>query len=221
MDFSANVLMWLKETSLRLPAILIALTVHEFAHGWMAWHKGDNTARNSGRLSLNPLSHLDPLGTLLLLFGPFGWAKPVPVNTMNLDNTRRDLALVAVAGPASNVLLAIVFGLILRFSLENGLTNVYVIGFLNVCFIINLGLAFFNMIPVPPLDGSNIVLGLLPPDKVVPWLNTMRIAPTILFGLIIAEWALHIPLFSTIIDPLWNPYKNFFKALVLGQGDLF
>ena len=222
MDFSSDIGSWLIRTALRLPAILLALTVHEFAHGWVAWLKGDNTARDSGRLSLNPLSHLDPLGTILLLFGPFGWAKPVPVNTMNLDNPRRDLSLVAVAGPASNIALAVLIGLLLRFGIEfQLLSNPYLISFLHVCFIINLGLAFFNMIPVPPLDGSNIVLGLLPPHKVVPWLNAMRIAPTILFGLIIAEWAFHIRIFSAIIDPLWNPYMRFFSALILGQGDLF
>ena len=212
---------WLEIAIYRIPAIIVALTVHELAHGWVAWLRGDSTARDAGRLSLNPLKHLDPMGTALLLFGPFGWAKPVPISVMNLDNARRDLWKVAIAGPVSNIILAVIFGLMIRFNLAGTLLGGYLTNLLEVSFYINLGLAFFNMIPVPPLDGSNFVLGLLPNEKVAPWLNAMRHAPTILFGLIIAEWLLHIRLFSAIIDPLWNPYSAFLTNLIIGRGSLF
>src|SRR4030042_605671 len=92
---------------IRIPAILIALTIHEYAHGYVAWLKGDNTAKAAGRLTFNPLAHLDLFGTLMLFFGPFGWAKPVPVNPMNLDNPKKDMIYVGAAGPVSNIVLPI------------------------------------------------------------------------------------------------------------------
>jgi len=208
---------------LRIPAILIALTVHEYAHGYVAWMKGDNTAKAQGRLTFNPLAHLDIFGTLMLFFGPFGWAKPVPVNPMNLDNPKRDMIYVGAAGPVSNIILAIFFGIILRFikgSPEFLSSSHLFIIFLQICVLINLGLSFFNLLPVPPLDGSNILMGLLPADKIGTYLKYAQHAPKVLLGLLLAEWFLHIPVFSAIIYPLWIPYMTFWQFIIFG-GRIF
>ncbi|MDD5675572.1 MAG: site-2 protease family protein, partial [Chitinivibrionales bacterium] len=199
---------------IRIPVILIALTVHEYPHGWVAYLRGDTTARNSGRLTLNPLAHLDFFGAAMMLLGPFGWAKPVPVNADNLYKPRRDMIFVAAAGPLSNIVMAIGFGLLIRFS-GAGLgheifNNDYFRVFLQLSVLLNLGLSFFNLIPIPPLDGSQILMGFLPPRRISTYLRTIRFAPTIFLALIVAEWAFHIPLFSAIIDPLWKPYLAFF-----------
>jgi Zn-dependent protease len=210
---------------LRIPAILIALTIHEYAHGRIAYLRGDSTASDNGRLTLNPLAHLDPFGTLMMMLGPFGWAKPVPVNFNNLINPRRDMILVAAAGPLSNICVAVLFGLLLRFS--HTIPGFGFLGaghagtFMALCVLLNLGLSFFNLIPIPPLDGSQILMGFLPPHKVQAYLNAMRWAPIIFFALIAGEWALHIPLFSAIIDPLWNPYLSFFQFIIFGGKAIY
>ena len=203
---------------LRIPAILLALTVHEYVHGYVAWLKGDGTAKINGRLTFNPFAHLDIFGTLMLLIGPFGWAKPVPVNPANLDNPKRDMVYVAAAGPFSNIILAIIFGLTFRFLRSSPLfsfSSLFFV-FLQLCVMINLGLSFFNLLPIPPLDGSNIVIGLLPIQKVGSYVRFVRHAPKIFLGLLLAEWVLHIPLFSAIITPLWIPYFNFWQFIIFG-----
>lgn len=148
---------------------LPAVTIHEFAHGWMADKLGDSTARDSGRLTLNPLAHIDPLGTvilpaMLILTGSrliFGWAKPVPVNFANLRNPRRDMVWVGLAGPAANILLAIGVALIIR----SGLVSPGLLNLLLMIILINLILAVFNLIPIPPLDGSRVLAGFLSPEQ--------------------------------------------------------
>ncbi|WP_027363408.1 site-2 protease family protein [Desulfotruncus alcoholivorax] len=151
----------LQDILLLLPAILIGLTVHEYAHGLAADRLGDHTARYQGRLTLNPLAHIDPVGFLMLLLFKFGWAKPVPVNPYNLrGDPSRGMLLVALAGPASNLLLAFLTAILLG----TGLTkyNVYFHYIALYSLQINVVLAIFNLIPVPPLDGSKILAGLLP-----------------------------------------------------------
>jgi Zn-dependent protease len=150
--------------------LLISLTIHEAAHAWTADRLGDPTARMLGRVSLNPLVHIDPIGTVLLpliasLTGAplIGWAKPVPVNMRNLGHPRRDFMIVAAAGPISNLLQAIVAALLLRAALGAGAVQPIVHTLLREAVLVNLLLAFFNLIPVPPLDGGNVALGLLPP----------------------------------------------------------
>lgn len=198
---------------IRIPVILIALTVHEFAHGYIAWRFGDPTARNAGRLTLNPLSHLDVFGTLMLFFGPFGWAKPVPVNPAYFTNKKRDGLLVSLAGPASNILLALVFGWTLRL-LPDSVLIPGLLYFFQLFLGINIGIAFFNLIPVPPLDGSHILAALLP-DRLIPsYYEKMRYAPVIFMGLLIAEWSFHIPLFSTLINPFYKPFAAFCSFLI-------
>ena len=153
-----------------VPVILFSLTIHEYAHALVAHRLGDDTAKNQGRLSLNPLVHLDLLGTLLLFIVHFGWAKPVPVDPRNFKNPKKDMLLVALAGPVSNILTAIVAAVVLKAVFENfasaGIppgSGVDVAVRMLVWFIyIGIVLAVFNMIPVPPLDGSRVLYGLLP-----------------------------------------------------------
>ncbi len=174
---------------LSLPVILLSISLHETSHGFVAYKCGDNTARSLGRLTLNPLKHIDPIGFLCMVLFHFGWAKPVPVNSRYFRKPKRDMALVGAAGPVSNFLLAIVFGLLLRLSLflvdtfgvamKNKLlyacifdnyANIPVgytmlallIYMLILGVIINISLGIFNLIPIPPLDGSRIVYTFLP-----------------------------------------------------------
>ncbi|MGH8539103.1 MAG: site-2 protease family protein, partial [Stenotrophobium sp.] len=152
--------------------VLFAITLHEVAHGWVARALGDHTAQMLGRLSLNPLKHIDPMGTvvvplLMLVLGGFlfGWAKPVPVAMKNLRNPRRDMALVAIAGPLSNLAMAIAWGLLLKFTLTMNTEEGVWLGVLLMCragIIINLVLMVLNLIPLPPLDGGRVLTGLLP-----------------------------------------------------------
>lgn len=154
-------------------AVLIVLTVHEFAHAFTAYKLGDNTARNLGRLTLNPIKHLDIFGALCLLFFHFGWAKPVPINARNFKKPKRDFAITALAGPLTNLVLAFVFAFVYlllyaifsRISFQTEFTFNLAVNTLNFVFIfhsINIGIAVFNLIPIPPLDGSRILNVLLP-----------------------------------------------------------
>jgi Zn-dependent protease len=150
--------------------LLISLTIHEAAHAWTADRLGDPTARLLGRVSLNPLVHIDPIGTVVLpLIAAvshlpiIGWAKPVPVNPRNLGHPRRDFVLVAAAGPISNLLQAVVAAALFRMAMAGGAASGTAADILFLAIQINLLLAFFNLIPVPPLDGGNVLLGLLPP----------------------------------------------------------
>ncbi|MEG0874889.1 MAG: site-2 protease family protein [Clostridiales bacterium] len=155
---------------LSIPAILIALTLHELSHGYVAYKLGDNTAKSQGRLSLNPLKHLDPIGALFLLLVGFGWAKPVPVNPMAFKNREKGMAIVAIAGPASNLVMALIGGILLLFTNEflMGMVSpslagaAYYFAYFLMYFIqINIVLMVFNLIPVPPLDGSRVLAAFL------------------------------------------------------------
>ena len=208
---------------IRAPGILIGITVHEYAHGLVALLRGDSTAKQAGRLSLNPLTHLDMLGTLMLVFGPFGWAKPVPVNYYNLNKPKRDMILVSIAGPISNIICAMIIGVIIRAG--NPLFGIlgnehYIVLILKIAFLINIGLSFFNLLPVPPLDGSNIVMGFLPSNKITGYLHLMRHVPMVFLACIVMEWAFHIPMISWILNPLFNPYLSFWQFIVFG-GKVF
>ena len=186
---------------LSAPPILLALTVHEYAHGWIAERHGDPTARYAGRLTLNPLSHLDPFGTLMFFMAGFGWAKPVPVNPGNLRDPKRDMIWVSLAGPGANVLCALVFGMILRTArlLPGVSQSEIVMSVLYLAVFFNLILAMFNLIPVPPLDGSKILMGLLPPRQEYRFRELERYGFLILMGLILMDRMLHIPILRTVI----------------------
>jgi Zn-dependent protease len=186
------------------PPILLAITVHEFSHGWVADRLGDPTARLAGRLTLNPLKHLDPIGTLVFVITRLiGWAKPVPVNPYNLKNPRRDMLWVSLAGPGANLLVALgsaaVFHILkgMLFSSPLGLklmTPLFLMAQISVS--INIALAIFNLIPVPPLDGSKILMGLLPPTQAASY---ARLEP---YGFIILLVLIMSNAFDIILFPL-------------------
>lgn len=150
---------------LSLPGLLIALSLHEFAHGYAAYKMGDSTAKLDGRLSINPLHHLDPIGALCLLLFRFGWAKPVPVNPYNFRNHKAGIIVVSLAGVVMNFLVALVFAFIqiamVNFAPVNNLTQfLYTVVTLTIQ--LNIGLMCFNLIPIPPLDGSRVLAEILP-----------------------------------------------------------
>jgi Zn-dependent protease len=174
--------------------LLISLTIHEAAHAWTADRLGDPTARRLGRVSLNPLVHIDWIGTVLLPIIAavsnlplIGWAKPVPVSVGNLRHPRRDFMLVAAAGPISNLLQAIVWALVLRVILAAPDGDAAY--FLQRAVIINLLLMFFNLIPIPPLDGGNVLLGLLPPQLARHYSQLRQYGFLILYALMLSGYA--------------------------------
>lgn len=193
--------------------VLISLTIHEAAHAWTADRLGDPTARVLGRVSLNPLVHIDPIGTVLLPIIAavshlpiIGWAKPVPVSMRNLRNPRRDFMIVAAAGPISNLLQAVVAAIVLR-ALDAALQgpSPWVAAVLRYGVEINLLLAFFNLIPVPPLDGGNVLLGLLPPRAAAMYAQVRQ------FGFIL----LYALLLTGIASQLIVPPTDFFERILL------
>lgn len=196
-----------------IPCALIALSFHEFAHGWMANRLGDHTARNFGRLTLNPLKHLDILGTLCMIFFRFGWAKPVPVNSRYFKNPRRDMALTAAAGPIMNFILAfigllfyhIILAFFIAFSPSSsfasniGSTAIIFFGYFTV---MNLSLGVFNLLPLPPLDGSRIFYVFLP-EKI--YFGIMKYERYIQFAILILLYLglLDTPL-NYIVDHIYS-----------------
>lgn len=186
---------------LTIPALLWALSFHEFCHGFAAWCVGDKTAERYGRLTLNPLAHFDVVGTLMLLFVGFGWAKPVPINTRYFRHPRRDLIIVSLAGIAGNILTAVLSVLFLRFCGEwwYGLTGRAGLTIVIQMISINMGLAAFNLIPIPPLDGSRVLEAFLPYRylEYYYWLER--------YGMII----LLVLLMTGIINFIFEPIINF------------
>ena len=149
---------------------IISISIHECAHAYAAYLLGDPTAKNEGRITLNPLKHLDPLGTLMLFIINFGWAKPTPVNPIYFKDRRKGVMLSSFAGPLSNLLFAVILAfpyVYFRESYYNNLNklNVYLMGVFGIGFSLNVVLAVFNMLPVPPLDGSKILSGIIPPKN--------------------------------------------------------
>lgn len=197
------------------PPLLFSLTIHEFAHGFIASRLGDPTARDAGRLTLNPLKHLDPLGTIAFFFIKFGWAKPVPVNPSYFKNPRKDMLWVALAGPASNLAVAVASAIltkgiwllatILPYSAAVEAILVPLNAMLIASVWINLILCIFNFLPIPPLDGSRILVGLLPDNLALSYMRMERFGFTLI--LILA--------FSGILSKLIVPIISFANSLLL------
>ncbi|MFH1411041.1 MAG: site-2 protease family protein [Candidatus Omnitrophota bacterium] len=181
---------------------ILVLSVHEFAHGYAAYRLGDTTARDAGRLTLNPLAHIDPVGTVMLpamlaiTHSPviFGWAKPVPIDPRNFKDPAKGMLLTSLAGPASNFLLAFLFGMILRTHLFAAYSALW--SFLVSGIMISLVLGIFNLVPIPPLDGSGILAALLPPKAAVKFMLMRKYGFIVLIGL------LYLGLFDRVILPL-------------------
>ena len=191
-----------------LIGLLIAIDIHEFAHAWVADKLGDPTPRANGRLTLNPLAHLDPYGTLALLITSFGWGKPVPIDSYNLENPRKDSALISLAGPASNLILAGLLALILKIPLISQFLNVFIIIFIPII-MINVSLAIFNLLPIPPLDGSKILVGFLPKDLAYELEDSLNQYRLILLIFILLPIFGQKSLASIIISPIIESIINF------------
>lgn len=205
---------------LSAPGVLIAITFHEFAHGYAAYKLGDDTAKNEGRLSLNPLDHLDPIGTLMLLVAGFGWGKPVHVNPRNYTrkmSMEKGEAIVSLAGPLMNFILAIIFTLIYcaiykfaGYSFMLSTTGSIIITLISSTVSINIGLGVFNLIPLPPLDGSKIIMPFLP-YKAKQWFVNNEQIFYIVFVLI---WI------TGIAGSIISPAMNWISTGILNLGRL-
>jgi len=182
-------------------ALLVSVTIHEFSHAFVADRLGDPTPRTEGRLTLNPLAHLDPIGTIALLLFRIGWGKPVPIDQFNFRNPRRDAAIVSLAGPLSNIIVAIILSLLIRlpfFQIPLLITFFYTL------IIISIGLAIFNLLPIPPLDGSHIFLGLLSPRVAAEWEQALSQYGLLILIFILFPFFGNQPLVNIIILPIIN-----------------
>lgn len=206
---------FLSELIILAPPLLLALTFHEFAHGYVAYRLGDPTAKSLGRLTLNPLQHLDPIGTIAFFFIKFGWAKPVPVNPRYFRNPKQDMLWVALAGPATNMGLAIMSAILakglwlvaanLPYSTAAEAILVPVNRMLIASVWINLVLCIFNFLPIPPLDGSRILTGLLPEKLAYSYMKIER------YGFIVIIFLA----FSGILSKVIMPIISFANTLLL------
>ncbi len=202
-----------------LIALIVGISVHEFSHAWMAHRLGDPTASSQGRLTLNPLSHLDLMGTLMIFLIGFGWGKPVPYNPANLRNGPiSGGAMVAIAGPAANIVTAAALGFLFQnlISLSGASvddTTEAIATILVIVVQINIALAIFNIIPIPPLDGYRVLLRFLPPH-VVPSISRLELqGPFLLLIIVLLDsWFLRIGIFQAIL----GPPVNFLMGLFLG-----
>jgi Zn-dependent protease len=200
------------------PVVLLALTLHEYAHAYVANRFGDPTAKEQGRLTLNPLAHLDILGTIMMFLVHFGWAKPVPVNPYMLKNPKKDMLWISAAGPSANMIIALSFGILIRLSSmafnpiqANSLTALWVV-MLILGLQINLALAVFNILPIAPLDGSNILFGLAPARYENQILSIQKYGPPVLLVIILLGQFTGVSILGQLI---W-PFVGFFGRLFSG-----
>jgi Zn-dependent protease len=201
-----------------LPILFFSLTVHEFSHAWMANRLGDPTAKYMGRLTLNPLVHFDLMGLLMMVASGFrfGWAKPVPINPANFRDWRRGTFLVSIAGPASNLMLAaataVVFHAVAFTHLQSAdATTIY--RFLYSMIFINCALAFFNLIPLPPLDGSKVLISILPASMEAFADSLERYGPIVLLGIIAIGFIMPISPIWALIGPFVELAVSFFTGI--------
>jgi Zn-dependent protease len=210
-DLFGDPAVFLQALVLKVPALLLAVTVHELAHGWIADRLGDPTARREGRLTLNPLPHIDPIGALAFVLAGFGWAKPVPVNAANLRHPVRDMAWVAAAGPVSNLVVAFV-GLVAFVLFRRAEALPFITeplgGMLFYVYQFNLVLAIFNLIPLPPLDGGHFLPYFLPRGSWTFLLQLEQYGPFILLLLVITGATRYV------VGPVFQIVSGIYIALV-------
>ncbi len=202
-----------------IPPLLFALTFHEFSHALVATRLGDPTARLLGRLTLNPIPHLDVMGTLVFVMTQrIGWAKPVPIDERYLKHPRRDIMWIALAGPVSNFALALLFGTILRFAGAHPATSIaeaVLVAMVRASVVVNLGLAAFNLIPIFPLDGSRILTGLLSRAWAERYREMDRVGPLLLLGIVVLGMTTGINLFGYVVYPVINVLGRLFTGGIL------
>ena len=189
-------------------SLVVGITIHEGSHAASAFVLGDKTAQDHGRLTLNPLRHLDPIGSIMILLVNFGWGKPTPVNPFNLAGGRSSMSIVALAGPCSNLLLGFILGIPIRLSMIPDYSHTF--DFFIWMVFINTALAIFNMLPIPPLDGFRFALGLAPANTLPVLAKVERFGPLALFAVIGLEW-LGIPIISKLLYP---PLVFFVRIMV-------
>mgnify|MGYP000133981004 CR=1 FL=1 len=210
----------LEYIALSAPAFLLAITVHEFSHAYMAYRFGDPTAKNMGRLTLNPLPHLDIFGTIALFLIGFGWAKPVMVNPLNLRNPRKDNLWIALGGPASNLLSALILGLLFRIlePILNPLEFGHIVMVMLLLAIrLNIILAVFNLLPIPPLDGYHILEGIVSSETYIKMQSFEQYGSIVLLGLIMISSFAGLNIFAA----LFNPFLRILGSLFAGQNLAF
>ncbi|MGI6108265.1 MAG: site-2 protease family protein [Eubacteriaceae bacterium] len=198
---------------LSLPGIITAITFHEMAHGYAAEAMGDDTARLAGRLSMNPLRHLDPIGFLSMLIFHFGWAKPVPVNPMKFKDRRKGMILVALSGCLTNLLLGFISMAAMFATI--GLNNTYLMQILMYMTMYNIMFGVFNLLPIPPLDGSDVLAEFLPYKARMSYLRFGRYGMVLLLGMMM------LGLFGYIISPVVNWIYNLYAVILNGIFGLF
>jgi len=180
----------------KIPVLLFAITIHEYAHGRAALWLGDPTAKRMGRLSFNPVTHIDPLGAICLFFFNFGWAKPVPVNPRYFKNTRNDIIFMSLCGPIANILAAFLTGVLIRFLFLPW--EVYQMALIYLL-LMNLGLGLFNLLPLPPLDGSHVLENVLSPNAARKYRAFGRYGPILLIGIVMLDNYAHTGILNRIL----------------------
>jgi Zn-dependent protease len=199
-----------------LPPFLLAISFHESAHAYMADRFGDPTAKNMGRITLNPIPHIDLFGLIAIFIVHFGWAKPVPVNSQNLKDPIKDNLWISLAGPASNLILAIISGVVFRILvpvLSGSQAGGFILLMIQFSVILNIVLMVFNLFPIPPLDGFHILEGIVPYNTYLSLQKLQQTGPMILFGLIILSSFSGLNFFGIV----FNPFVKIIGGILLGE----